>query len=183
MRGLLSITSGRSPYQRAGLSWPAREPVEIHVGLLDVDRLRQLLADPVLTVRINDGAGNYHLVPTPSPDIADSYLQALIDADPVAEPSGAEADADADLRKLLDDTTVLLGAANAEIERLRQVEAAWQADQRHLFDQGYQTLDALTDAWAADRTALAAAQARVAELEAATAAKGAARAKAKAADA
>lgn len=57
MRGLLRIASQRSPYLRAGLAWPAREPIEVDIRDLDGERLRELVLDPVLSVQFGREGG------------------------------------------------------------------------------------------------------------------------------
>jgi hypothetical protein len=139
MRGLLRIASARTPFRRAGLAWPTAAPVEVHITELDGERLLRLIRDPVLTIQMSDENGKFQPLPPLDKDATAAQFQRTIDhyaddAPPVAIPP------------------VIADAA--ELERLTQVDAAWHADQKLLHDQGFQTLDALTTAWAADRMAL-----------------------------
>lgn len=79
MRGTLRITSDRSPFRRAGLAWPTREPVELHISALDGARLRALLGDPALTVQIADTAGEFRALPRLDKDMTAGTLQLMID--------------------------------------------------------------------------------------------------------
>lgn len=151
MRGLLRIASARAPFLRAGLAWPTATPIEVHITALDGERLLRLIREPVLTIQMMAEDGKFHALPDIDDAMTADQLQLLIDnfaadAPPVAvEPVSVDP---------------------AEIERLREVEEAWHADQRHLHDQGFQSLDALTSAWAADRAAIIG---KTAELETAQA--------------
>ena len=82
----LRVTSSRNPYLRAGLSWPAAQPVEgdprrqdVDVRTLDGARFLELLRDPVLTVLASTDGVTFHphvLVPE---DAAVEDAQKLID--------------------------------------------------------------------------------------------------------
>lgn len=149
MRGDLSIASARSPYRRAGLAWPTLSPVELHITALDGARLLRLMSDPVLTIRIDDGNGNLNILPSPPEAVAVEDAQQLIDSFADFAPEAVEPALEGD-------------ALTAELDRLREVEKAYQADRQAIADQGFQSLDALTSAWAEDRVALSD---RTAELE------------------
>jgi hypothetical protein len=99
MRGLLKMTSQRSPYLRAGLGWPTREPVLADIRTLDGERLLELVTDPVLTVMIGTDGDTFRPFPAPAPGEKHSgwQLQMMIDA--LAEelpPIGADAPAEPD---------------------------------------------------------------------------------------
>ncbi|CAN5360870.1 hypothetical protein BH09PSE4_BH09PSE4_17100 [soil metagenome] len=79
-RGLLRIASQRSPYLRAGLGWPTREPVEVDIRALDGDRLLELLGDPVLTVTIGQDNGSFGPLPELPDDLTAAHFQMMIDA-------------------------------------------------------------------------------------------------------
>jgi hypothetical protein len=155
MRGRLIIASGRVPYLRAGLAWSERVPLEPHITDLDGDRLLALLVDPVLTVSLEGDGGEVQPFPTVPDTATADDMQALIDrfaADAPAAPIAVLTIAD--IVALLD-----IEDAAALPDRLAQLLAtseAWHADQRHLHDQGFQTLDALTDVWMEGQLALTA---------------------------
>ena len=151
MRGQLRISSARSPYLRAGLAWPTTAPVELHISVLDGERFLRLVKDPVLTIQMSDEDGKFALLPAIDDDLTVDVAQMMIDklAEFAPAPDATEA------------TDV---PSPDEVKLLREIEAAWHADQRHLHDQGFQTLDALTSAWAVDRATTNAKDARIAEL-------------------
>jgi len=79
MRGLLMITSARTPYMRAGLSWGERVPLPVDVRTLDGERLRELLLDPVLTIRVELEDGSLVALPEGMVDLSAEHLQLMID--------------------------------------------------------------------------------------------------------
>lgn len=128
------LAASRQPYRRAGLAIAARGVFTIVPReQLDAEKVFALLMDPVVDMAIAAEEGGDWTV--------------------------LSSDQRTAIAKEIAELTAPLGAPleqvdPAEIERLRQIEEAWHADQRHLHDQGFQSLDALTSAWAADRAAI-----------------------------
>ena len=79
MRGLLMITSARTPYMRADLSWGERVPLPVDVRTLDGERLRELLLDQVLTIRVELEDGPLVALPQGMVDLSAEQLQLMID--------------------------------------------------------------------------------------------------------
>lgn len=78
-RGLLQIRSERSPYRRACLAWPSREPVETDIRDLTAADLLELARDPVLTILIGE-EGGFRPMPAIPDDIGIEQVQLMIDA-------------------------------------------------------------------------------------------------------
>ncbi|MDF7776875.1 hypothetical protein P1X14_16580 [Sphingomonas sp. AOB5] len=106
-RGEIRIVSQRSPYLRAGLGWPTREPVVVDIRELDGARLLELVRDPVLTVTAGAEDGSFHPFPQLADNVDAAACQLMINAfvaefgplpdsaPPIAsEPTPAEPDPD-----------------------------------------------------------------------------------------
>ncbi|WP_303763501.1 hypothetical protein [Sphingobium yanoikuyae] len=121
MRGALLLTAARTPYRRAGLSFPVGAPLTIAILALGVTQLRQLLADPAITVMVGQDNGQFLTVPELTADVTDELLQAFIDDAPAVELEAvAQAPIDptediAGLRQMLDQRSAALGVANDQL--------------------------------------------------------------------
>lgn len=91
-RGLLQIRSERSPYRRACLAWPSREPVETDIRDLTAADLLELARDPVLTILIGE-EGGFRPMPAIPDDIGVEQVQLMIDTLASELPPVASADA------------------------------------------------------------------------------------------
>jgi hypothetical protein len=80
MRGLLHIRSARSPYLRAGLSFPAREPVPVDIRDLNGERLLELARDPVLSIAMGDDDGTFRPMPAVDESVGVEQAQMMIDS-------------------------------------------------------------------------------------------------------
>ena len=130
MRGALLLTAAKTPYRRAGLAFPIGMPLTVAIRSLTVVQLRQLLADPQVTVMVGQDNGAFLLVPELTAAATDAQLQAFIDAAPPVEieaipagPIGPEEEL-AELRLRLADAAVALNQANSQIETLQDAAKA-----------------------------------------------------------
>lgn len=125
MRGMLRIASQRSPYLRAGLSWPERAPIDVDVRSLDGARFLELVRDVVLTISIGQPDGSFRPLPAIASDIGEDAAQMMIDAmvaelgELPTEPAPAGGDATGALREQLANQAVLI---EAQGERLSAIE-------------------------------------------------------------
>ncbi len=121
MNGALLLTAARTPYRRAGLSFPVGAPLTVAILALGVGQLRQLLADPAITVMVGQDNGQFMVVPELTAEVTDEQLQAFIDAAPAIELEAipkAPIDPGQDvgnLRQLLDQRSAALGVANDQL--------------------------------------------------------------------
>jgi hypothetical protein len=130
MRGALLLTAAKTPYRRAGLAFPVGMPLTVAILSLTVIQLRQLIADPQVTVMVGQDNGAFILIPELDREATDAQLQDFIDAAPPVEieafpagPTGPEEEL-ADLRQRLDDASAALNQANARIETLQDADKA-----------------------------------------------------------
>lgn len=89
---MLQIRSERSPYRRACLAWPSREPVETDIRDLSAADLLELARDPVLTILIGE-EGGFRPMPAIPDDIGVEQVQLMIDTLASELPPVASADA------------------------------------------------------------------------------------------
>lgn len=136
--GFFRLAASRQPYRRAGIAIAARGVFTIVPReQLNGDQVITLLMDPVVDIAIAEvDADDWIVLAKAQREEAAKEIERLR---PPVLPRSTEAE---------------LAVDPAELERLRKVDAAWHADQCHLHDQGFQTLEALTDAWAKDRIVL-----------------------------
>ncbi len=120
MRGDLRIISERSPYMRAGLSWPTGKTIEISIVALDGARLLRLARDPVLRIEA-DVDGAWRALPALPDDITIDAVQLMIDTIAAEIPAADDTAPDftiADALAERDQVSAELATARAEIERL-----------------------------------------------------------------
>ncbi|WIA55480.1 hypothetical protein N6H05_20995 [Sphingobium sp. WTD-1] len=121
MNGALLLTAARTPYRRAGLSFPVGAPLTVAILALGVGQLRQLLEDPAVTVMVGQDNGQFMVVPELTAEVTDEQLQAFIDAAPGVEleaipPAPVDASQDVgSLRHMLDERSAALGVANDQL--------------------------------------------------------------------
>lgn len=79
MRGLLRIRSARSPYLRAGLSFPEHAAVEVDIRDLSGARLIELALDPVLSITIGQDDDSFVAMPAIDTSVTAEVAQQMID--------------------------------------------------------------------------------------------------------
>jgi len=141
MRGILRISSLRSPYLRAGLSWPERVPIEVDIRTLDAPRFLELVRDPVLSISIGQADNTFRPMPAMAEDITEEIAQMMIDSlcaelgELPAEPAPTGDDASGALREQLANQAALI---EAQGEKLSAFDGL-------LADRGHDSLEALLD--------------------------------------
>lgn len=85
MRGALMLSAASTPYRRAGFAFAKGVPLMTAIASLAVIQLRQLLADPAITVLVGQDNGQYVVAPDVNAALTDDQLQAFIDQAPPVE--------------------------------------------------------------------------------------------------
>ena len=158
MRGLLQIASARAPYRRAGLAWASRAVITVAMGTLDGERLKQLIGDRVLTIKVGQDDGSFKLMPREIEALNADELQMLIDSAPDNEtiPTDMRTDISQIVDPLMADQVNALTSAleRAKGERDAAIgELEMVRDAAGLFDQARAQLGCADDQSVRDRIA------------------------------
>lgn len=145
MRGQLRIHSQRSPYLRAGLSWPTREAVEVAIVDLDGERFLELIRDPVLRIEMSDDAGVWRPVPIISDDLSAANLQVLVDTMRDAQPPVED-------QVLHLDPAAIATRCDELQQQLDTLNAKIVADADELRADGFSSIAELIHAWGGQAT-------------------------------
>lgn len=150
---LLRLSASRQPYIRGGIPIGARGVfTTLTRDEVNVEQALALFADPIVQIAFSSDNGETWVSPTPEErELAIKELREAVDLRSLSAPVVPSLDA------LFAATgTESISDLAARVATLVSIEGAYHADQRHIFDQGFQSLGDLIAGWEDDRKELAA---------------------------
>ena len=147
----LRVSAGRS-FRRAGEEFGA-EPKILPVEDLDEAALATILAEPMLVIDAGTDGSDWRRL---SDEERAEFVAALEGNELPVTPEPVSIDFNATEAVFVRAGVSTLAELTDRVETLISIEGAYHADQRHIFDQGFQSLGELIAAWEDDRAELTA---------------------------